>query len=126
METPKTLVQVDEPPAQMTVGGRTYEILPFLKEGEESADGETIASRAKETQVDILGGQDCGFILEHQSDIPLELRDKATFVFLDWRGRGDSSDVALVYWNGARWVQRWHWLGYGLDGDDERVLRRIS
>lgn len=109
-------------PTEMTVGNVTYEILSFLKEGEESVKGNVMVERAKEMNAN-LGQEDCQHILNHQSDIPSELRGKALFVFTDWRRPGDSEGVAYVGWNGGRWVQNWYWLGDDWYGN-VRVLRR--
>lgn len=109
-------------PTEMIVGGVTFEILSFLKEGEDSVTGKTMVNRSKEMNAS-LGEEDCQHIIEHQSDIPVELRDGVAFVFTDWRHLGAPEDVAYVDWRCDRWVRNWGLLDEGWKGLD-RVLRR--
>lgn len=91
-------------PVQMTVGGRTYDILTFLHEGENVVAGTTMVSRAKKMDAS-LGQEDGEHLLAHQDGIPVALQGKVVFVFTDWRHPGDPGHVAFVYWDGGRWVQ---------------------
>ena len=112
-----------ELPTEMTVGGRVYEILSFLREEDGgSVRGDVMVSRAKELGAN-LGKEDCEFILAHQADIPVALRGKIVFVFPDWRSPVDREDVAYVGWGGDGWYQFWGWLASGWLGFD-RLLRR--
>jgi len=106
-------------PTTMTIAGRTYEILGFLREGEDYVKGDIMVSRAKEMQAH-LGEDDGQHLLDHQSEIPVALRGMV-FVFTDWRHPGSES-VCCVGWRGDRWVRRWGWLGDVWD-DRYRVLR---
>lgn len=106
----------------MTVGGRTYDILGFLRGDERSVVGSTMVSRAKEMSAH-LGKEDREHILAHQAEIPVGLRGKVAFVFTDDRHPVGSEGVYYVCWNGDRWVEGWGWLAFGWDGRD-RVLRR--
>ncbi|MFH1946935.1 MAG: hypothetical protein ABIJ23_02135 [Candidatus Magasanikbacteria bacterium] len=117
----KTLV-ADAIPIEMTIGGRTYDLLGFLKGNEKSVKGDTMVIRAKEMNAN-LGKEEGEHLLKHQDEIPVALRGKIVFVFTDWRLPGVPVRVAYVYWDDDGWVQGWHWLGldwYGL----VRVLRR--
>jgi len=109
-------------PTEIVVAGRTYEILGFLREGEEYVNGHTMVERAKEMDAH-LGEDDGQHLLNNQQDIPAALRGKVVLVFTDWRHPGDSEDVYGVYWDGARWVRGWDWLDCDWGGND-RVLRR--
>ncbi len=109
-------------PSEITVGGRTYEILSFLREGETSVDSNTMVERAKEIGAH-LGQEDGEFLLAHQNEIPAVLRDKIIFVFTDWRNPGDRERVACVDWDADCWYQDWVWLDDDWDGC-YRVLRR--
>ncbi|RJR31487.1 hypothetical protein C4569_02020 [Candidatus Parcubacteria bacterium] len=110
-------------PTEMTIAGRTYEIVDFLqKEDKGSVVGHTMVERAKELNAN-LGEDDAQYLLDHQEEIPEALRGKVVFVFPGWRGPDDPGCVAYVYWRGDRWVRYWRWL----DGDFYgyyRLLRR--
>jgi hypothetical protein len=82
-------------PTEITVGGRTYEILSFLREDEESVRGDTMVSRAVEMKAN-LGQEDCEHLLAHQDEIPVALRGKIIFVFTDWRNPDDRERVASL------------------------------
>lgn len=109
---------------EMTLGGRTYDILPILRGKEEFVKGNTMVVRAKEANAH-LGQDDGEHLLAHQDDIPGALRGKVVFVFTNWPCPDYPDDIACVYWNGDHWVQSWRWLDYGWLGDF-RVLRRKS
>jgi len=109
-------------PTEIKVGDRTYEILTFLKDGEESIVGHEMVERAKEMNAH-LGQDDGQYLLDHQQDIPESLRGKVCFVFTDWRRPDGSDEVFCVCWSGDRWVRRWGWLGGDGWSDNGRVLR---
>jgi hypothetical protein len=121
-EFAETLVASAVLSAEMTIGGRTYEILGFLKEGEESVRGDMMVSRAKEMNA-YLGKEDCEFLLAHRGEIPPALRSKAVFVFPDWRDPSGRGRVAYVGWGDDGWYQDWDWLGRDWHGF-VRLLRR--
>ncbi|MEK7065347.1 MAG: hypothetical protein AAB963_02785 [Patescibacteria group bacterium] len=111
-------------PTTMTVGGRVYDILSFLRGNEKFVNGHIMVERAEEMGAN-LGKDDGEHLLKNQGDIPVELRGKVVFIFTNWRHPDDSEDVAYVYWgeDSQRWVQDWDWLVYDWDGF-VRVLRR--
>ncbi|MFA5128775.1 MAG: hypothetical protein WC445_02275 [Patescibacteria group bacterium] len=109
-------------PTEMTIGGRTYEILSFLWEGETSVVGRVMVARAERLGAN-LGKEDCEFLLAHQDEVPAALRGKVVFVFPDWRFPVDRGLVACVRWHDDGWCQDWRWLGYDWGGGF-RVLRR--
>jgi len=108
----------------LTIGGRVYDSLGFLRGDEKSVRGPVMVERAK--GMNAHSGQDEGeYLLKHQGDIPKELRGKVVFVFTDWRGPGDYSvHVYCVYWSedSQCWVKKWHWLARNWS-DHYRVLR---
>lgn len=110
-------------PTEMTVGGRIYDILGFLKAGETSIVGHTMVERAKEMNAN-LGKEDGEYILKHQQDIPVALRGKVVFVFTDWRHPDSPENAYYVYWHDDSWVQLWHWLGSVFWNGSGRLLRR--
>lgn len=111
-------------PTTMTIAGRTYDILGFLREGEDSVKGDMMVNRAKEMQAH-LGQDDGQHLLAHQDEIPAVLRGKVVFVCTDWQRSGDPEGIACLCWDGGRWVQYWTWLVNDWLGG-YRVLRRKS
>ena len=108
---------------EMTVGGRTYDILGFLKGDEKLVIGQVMVDRAKEMNAN-LGQDDGEHILKHQDEIPVALRGKVTFVFTDWRHPDNPGLVYSVCWNGGQWVRYWNWLDDDYWGGNSRLLRR--
>lgn len=109
---------------QLTIGGRTYELVPYLKEGESSVTGDTMVERAQEFNAN-LGEEDGRFILKHQTEIPEEFRGKFYLVFTAWRIPSNPQSVACLYWVGYRWCQFWDGLEVDWDEGD-RLVRRVS
>lgn len=116
----------DSIPTSMTIAGRTYEILDFLREEDrESVSGSTMVERANEMQAH-LGQDDGQHLLNHQEEIPEALRGKVAFVFIDWRLPARPAHVTYIHWCGNRWVmdiQYGHWLTCVFSGNG-RLLRR--
>jgi hypothetical protein len=111
MTTGRAGVDQPELPSEMTVDGRTYEIIGFLKEREECVRSSTMVKRAKEMKA-YLGEEDGQHILDRQDEIPAVLQGKVIFVLPHWR-HSDSGRryVACLYWRGNRWCLDWDWLG---------------
>jgi hypothetical protein len=110
---------------EITVGGRVYEILPFLRGDEKSVNGNTMVARAKKANAN-LGKEDGEHFLENQADILAVLRGKIAFVFSDWRFPGGMRGVACLFGGSSdRWYQDWRWLSSDWNGY-YRVLRRKS
>ncbi|MEA3449649.1 MAG: hypothetical protein U9Q85_01570 [Patescibacteria group bacterium] len=110
-------------PTQMTPGERIYDILDFLEVGEMFVVGHTMVKRAKEMNAN-LGKEDGEYILKHQNDIPVALREKVVFIFSDWHLSGFPGDACFVCWLGDEWIRRWYSLGGGGWGCYDRLLRR--
>lgn len=115
-----------ELPTEITVGGVTYEIFSFLREGEDYISGEAMVKRAKRMNAN-LGQEDCEFLLAHEDEIPVVLRNKVSFVFPDWRRLCDCEErvarVACVRWgNDGSWSQDWDYFHDW--SRDFRLLRR--
>lgn len=102
-------------PTEMTIGGRAYDILSFLRGDEKSVPGNTMVERAKEMKAN-QGKEEREHLLKHQGDIPAALRGEIVFVFTDDRHPGNPEDVYYVYWGGDRWVTDWDWLDGGWFG----------
>ena len=97
-------------PTELTIGGRTYDILSFLKEGEDSIIGHEMVKRAKELNAH-LGKDDREHLLKHQNEIPTELRGNVYFVFTDEPHPDDPDLVAYVRWYSGLWYCDWPQLG---------------
>lgn len=111
-----------ELPTEMTICGRTYEILKILKDGKKPVDGATLVACAIETQSS-LGEDDGIHLLAYQEDIPVELRDNVNFVFTDWRHPDYPNKVCYVSWYKYLWDKDWALLE-GLFYGPCRLLRR--
>lgn len=108
-------------PNKMTVGGRTYDILSFLR-GERRVKGDVMVTRAKEMNAH-QGNEERGHLLKYQAEIPVALRGKVVFVFTDDRHPDNPGNVCYVCWGVIRWVEGLAWLDR--DWNDRcRVLRR--
>ncbi|MDP3900612.1 MAG: hypothetical protein Q8Q23_06065 [bacterium] len=112
----------DHLPTEMTIAGRTYEILGFLWGDEKLVVGSTMVARAQEMNAH-LGKDDGQYLLVHQDEIPAALRGKVIFVFTDWRLPGDSGCVCGVQWLDDLYIEGWNWLAGGWGGGC-RLLRR--
>jgi len=94
-------------PTEFTIGGRTYELVAFVKEGEHYVSYDTMVQRAKELNAN-FGTEDRQFVLEHQDEIPKEYRGKFYLAFTD--GLPPLSyppGGTYLCWNGYRWSRRW-------------------
>lgn len=110
-------------PTEMTIGGRTYKILSFLREDETPLMAVSVmASRTKEINAN-LDQDDWEFLVTHQDEIPSVFRGKVIFVFLSLQGPSGRDYVACVLWDNDRWHRGWFWLACGLF-DNLRLLRR--
>lgn len=111
---------------QFTIGGHTYELVPFLEEGESSVKGHVMVERAHALNVECWPGETF-FNLDHQEDIPTDLRDKVYIVFVDWRSLVNESRIAFIKWSKerGRWVRSWSSVHF-LWGKRARFLRRLT
>jgi hypothetical protein len=114
----------------LIVGNRTYDILSLIHDGEDSVSGEVFVGRAETTGAS-LDSEDCKYILDHQSDIPVVLRERAQFVFTNLRHHLDEEFVACVVWGGEFrsgdcWKVEWcRFRGPGYKSDNlSLILRR--
>ena len=108
---------------EMTVGGRAYELLGFLRGNETSVAGRTMVKRAKKMNAN-LGKEDGQHILDHQDEIPAILRGRVYLVFTDWSHPDGFGGIACIHWEGGRWIQHWDWFVDDYWYGHFRVLRR--
>lgn len=108
---------------EITISGRTYEILSFLRGNEKLVVGHTVVERAQEMNAN-LGQDDGEHILKHQDEIPVALRDKISFVFSDWRRPDLHGNAYLVTWSGVKWVRGSLFFDFEDWGGNARLLRR--
>lgn len=101
----------DIAPSTFKVGDRKFK--PFLKDNESYIHGEEFCMRAVRMKGN-LGLSDAKYFLEHQSEIPTELRGKyIVFTATVLRDSSGNFRVACLCWRGDRWVLDFRWL----DGD---------
>jgi hypothetical protein len=114
-----------EIPSTMNIGDRIYDLLSFLEEDKKSVFGHTMVEQAVKMEAN-LGQEDGQYLLDHQQDIPVALRDKVVFVFPGWCHPDNPENVHCVCWSVAqrRWIGIWGWLGMDSWGMDDRLLRR--
>lgn len=112
-------------PKEMTVGGRTYDILGFLQGGEKPVKGDVMVNRAETLNAN-LGQDDGEHILKYQNEIPVVLRGKVAFVFTGWHYSGDFKDVVsyIFYGNSKQWTQTWDTLLEAIYDRRFKLLRR--
>lgn len=109
-------------PTEMTIGGRTYEILDILRGVEENVGEDLMIRRAKEMGAN-LGENDGAHLLKHQDEIPAVFRRMINFIFPKWRRPGNSAAITGLNWIGNNlWAKGWRALGYFYAHD--RLLRR--
>ena len=103
---------------------KDVEAVPFLRPGENSVGGEEMFRRARVELGTNLSQEDGEWLLEHQNEIPAELRPfYLVLTGTVWQGPGGDRDVAYLDWGGGRWHLYWSWLGDGDWDSDSRVLR---
>ncbi|MCK5061297.1 hypothetical protein KAR28_01990 [Candidatus Parcubacteria bacterium] len=111
----KLLVEVLS--TEMTVGGRIYEILEFLKDNEE-VKSNVVVKCALDMGVNI-SDDDVQHILKHQENIPLKFRDKNIFAFTVWHLLGRTESASCISWSSEQWIRSWeslddHWCSKNL------------
>jgi hypothetical protein len=110
--------------AEMTIGGRTYNPLSFLRDGETSVIGYTMVRRAREMGAH-LAKEERKHLLNYQDEIPTSFQDEIGFVFTDEDYvDGDSRSVCYVFYQEDRWLADWRSLSR-FWGRPFRLLRRI-
>ena len=109
---------------EMTVGGRTYEFLKFIRKDEVGVHGDTIINRSRGMGAN-YGEEDCRHILFHQEDIPVELRRRIPpLIFTEWTHPNKHRYFAVVICKGSRLVQFWEYYKTGGWKDKFSVPRR--
>jgi len=103
---------------EFEVGGRQYEAVSFLNEGEPSVDGDTMLARVP----DAIGDEDEVFLSEHCVELPEFLRHY--YLVTARRDPGGPRSVSCFRWSGRGWCQRWGWLGVRWGGGCLVVRRR--
>ncbi len=115
----------DMMPTEMTICGRTYEILSFLEGNERDVAGHTMVRRSHKMGAH-LGENDGYYLLDHQVGIPTILRGKVFFVFTDWRHPDYPECVYCIDWRERSqcWFKGYISLVSGRWGNNARLLRR--
>ena len=93
----------------------TLKMVEFLKSGEFEVDGEEVRRRAKKLNAS-RGQRDAEWLLEHQGQIPKELRGKyLIFPGTGWLC-GHSPFIPYLRWYDERWCLVFFCLGADLNG----------
>jgi len=96
--------------------------IPFLKENEAVINGEKITRRAIELDAN-YGQEDAEWLLDHQAEIPVELRNfYLVFPGTKWRDAVGDRYVPYLSWSGDRWVLYFRWLDSDF-GSSARLVR---
>lgn len=106
----------------LTLGDRVYTLVPFLEGNEVSVLGDEMVERAKRLNAN-LGEDDAQWILNHQEEIPAELRGNITLVFTAWRNSSDPRYVTYLHYNNGQWIAYLRKLDYPWHGYDLLVQR---
>ncbi len=95
---------------------KNLEIVSFLNSDETSINGKVIRDRAIERNANFCL-EDAKYLLEHQSEIPLEFRGKY-IVFTATLFRDPSGYIHMAYidFRGGRWDLYFHWIDGGWEG----------
>lgn len=114
-------------PTEIIIGGRTYEVLSFFKEGEVGVDGNVMAIRVKGLEA-LLASEEIEHILKHQADIPNGIRSGVTFVLsiqdTAYLSRDVPITVGCLSWLKSDACWNLHWRGLaGKWSRHSRVLR---
>jgi len=96
-----------ELPDSIVLPDGTYEVVSFLREGEESIDGELVLQRARELGANI-GATDGEYLLRHQASIPAVFRKRVTFICTSWWSSREWGEVWFIMWDDIsnRWEKR--------------------
>lgn len=106
------------------VGGRNFEAVGFLKDGESSVDGKTMLSRIAEENGGAIGQEDVAFLSERRNNFPKEIRRYTLATGI--HKPGGPQDVSCFVWgDGDQWYRGWLFLEGQWD-DHFLVLRRCA
>ena len=95
----------------------------FLREGENSINGEEMVNRAKEQAV-LTGLRHAEAMLRNQERIPVEWR-KYYLVFPEvWQGPLGDRNAWYLYWLGGHWYLDFYWLEYDFNSYSRLVASR--
>lgn len=100
------------------------ELVPFLREGEQSIIGEVMTERSKELGAN-LGQRHAEYLLEHQEEIPQEWRSfYISFPGTIWRDPHGYRDIPCLRWSDGGWDLLFRWLGDRWRSDGRLVRPR--
>ncbi len=97
-------------------------LIPILKNGENSINGEEMVRRARTELNANLDQEDAEWLLEHQAEIPKEWRK--FYISLPgtvWQDLDGFRRVPCLDWRGGEWCLSFYWLALGW-GSDGRLL----
>lgn len=99
--------------------------ISFLKGKEPCINGEEMARRAVTLDAN-LGQEDAEYLLEHQDEIPAELRGLyLVFPGTKWRDADGCRRVPFLSWYDGQWILYFYWLDYVWNSYD-RLVRPLK
>jgi|SRR3989338_7691849 len=115
-------------PTEFTLGRgtddeRTYELFSFIEGQGFPIDGQEMVKRAEKLDAN-LGREHRQYILDHQDEIPPELKEKVHFIFTAERYPTRLEHVSYIFCNGGRWLCAWGYLNEPCWGSSGRLLRQ--
>lgn len=88
-------------------------LVPILKKGENSINGEEMVRRARAELNANFGQEDAEWLLEHQNEIPKEWRNYyLAFPGTVWQVSGGNRRVPYLGWFDAGWCLLFYWRDY--------------
>ncbi len=103
---------LENTPRQIT-SMHDLELVSFLKQGENSVNGEEMVRRARVELNANYGQEDAEWVLEHQDEIPVEFRAYyLVFTGTVWQFPRGYRRCAFLRWSGERWCLRFFWLDF--------------
>ena len=114
-----------ENPTRRLTSVSSFELVPFLRDGEDPIGGEEMLRCARVELDANYGQEDADFLLKHQVGIPQEFRSYyLVFPATVWRDSYGNRCVPVLGWYGKRWYLSFSWLEYGWYSSDRLVRPR--
>lgn len=90
-----------QPKSTLEVKGFVY-TLPFSLENEKNKPGHD-----HKLIIAKLGQKECYHFIRNQREIPVEIRQKISIIFQEYKNPKDDTQVAFVYWEETQLIQNW-------------------
>ncbi len=114
---------------KLVLGDREYELLPILRDGEDSVTWAQVSQRAQAANA-LLGEEDANWFVAHQAEIPVEL-EQFGLIFTEWRFVKHPTGIPCLrcrpksWWRAKKWVDDWLFVS-PVGANDGRLVRRVK